>query len=292
MSYLHDNYDYAIVEVPVPLENRLTGSKDLVLLFKFSNGMVTDEKILIEAGLSEEQALVYGHLLDRGPQRASALSKWLGIKRGLVYKVLEQLENMNLVEKKGGTGTVASFSPLHPSHLLDMIEARAKSILLTKETLTYSLGSLASKFNLLSGKPNVQFYEGKEGVAHVLRDSLSSTTEILTFADNEAMNKYYPDLNKENVTLRKKGGIKKRILSVDTPYIRELLKNDDKEITERRLIHSLDKFATAMQIYDNKVTYITLDPNKAIGVIIEDKSVYEMQKMIFENMWVNATQPS
>ncbi|MCC6323904.1 hypothetical protein IT400_03895 [Candidatus Nomurabacteria bacterium] len=252
----------------------------------------TNEKILIEAGLSEEQALVYGTLLDRGPQKASALATWTGIKRGLIYKVLEQLETMNLVEKKGGEGTVALFSPLHPSSLINMVEARAKSIMLTKETLTYSLGGLASKFNLLSGKPNVQFFEGKDGVAKVIRDSYTAKNEILTYADNEAMNKYYPELNKENVTMRKKLKLKKRIISIDTPYIRELAKNDDPEITERRVVESIDSFATAMQIYDDKVTYITLDPNKSIGVIIEDASIYKMHKTLFEALWDNAKQLS
>lgn len=249
----------------------------------------TNEKILIEAGLSEEQALVYGALLDRGPQKASALATWTGIKRGLIYKVLDQLESMHLVEKKGGEGTVASFAPLHPSNIMDMVEARAKSILLTKETLAYSLGPLASQFNLLSGKPNVQFYEGQEGVEKVVRDSYTSKTEILTYADNEAMNKYYPNLNKENVAARKKAKVKKRIISIDTQYIRELAKNDDPEITERRVIKSDEMFATAMQIYDNKVTYITLDPQKSIGVIIEDISIYKMHKTLFETLWANAT---
>jgi sugar-specific transcriptional regulator TrmB len=247
-----------------------------------------EENILIQAGLSEEQAQVYQALLDRGPQKASDLSKWTGIKRGFVYKILEQLESMSLVSKKGGTGTVATFSPSHPSLLLSNIERKEKEIALTKEMLSSSIGSLSSKYNLITGKPNVQFFEGKDGIAKVLRDSLHSTTEILTFADNEAMNKYYPELNKENVEARKKSNIKKRIISIDTPFIRELAKKDNPEITERRLISSENKFAVATQIYDNKISFITLDPERAIGVIIEDKAIYEMQKVIFETLWGNA----
>lgn len=247
----------------------------------------TDEKILIEAGLSEEQAAVYSSLLDKGPLKAGSISSWTGIKRGLIYKVLDQLESMGLISKKGGEGTVAVFAPEHPSRLAEIMERKEKSMALAKETVMFSLGSLSSKFNLLSGKPNVQFFEGKEGVSKVMRDSFTSQTEILTFADNEAMNKYYPELNKENIEARKNSNIKKRLISIDTPYIRELAKNDNPEITDRRLIDS-EKFSTVMQIYDNKVTYITLDPHKEIGVIIEDNSIYEMQKMIFEKVWENA----
>jgi len=248
--------------------------------------METDEKILIEAGLSEEQALVYGSLLDRGPQRASALSKWLGIKRGLVYKVLEQLENMNLVEKRGGEGTVALFSPLHPSHLLDMIEARAKSILLTKETLTYSLGSLASKFNLLSGKPNVQFYEGESGIKDVLWDTLTAKEDVYTFADLEAITKYIPKLNDEYSELRERKNIKKKALLLDTPNARSLIKDYHTEVTDIKFISpKIQEFQTVIQIYDNKISYITLKDDAKIGIIIEDPYIYNTHRKIFDYLW-------
>ncbi len=256
--------------------------------------MDNDEKILIEAGLSEEQALIYGDLLDRGPQRASALSKRLGVKRGLVYKVLEQLEAMNLVEKKGGEGTVALFSPLHPNHLLEMIESRAKSILLTKETLTYSLGSLASKFNLLTGKPNVQFFEGKEGIQKVLEDTLKvpSGTEIYTYADIDAIEKYIPEINKEYSARREKLGIVKKGLLLDTPKAREIIKNYHTDVTQSKFIsYAESELETVMQIYENRISYITLREGSMIGVIIEDASIYKMHKAVFESLWSNTTTP-
>lgn len=248
----------------------------------------TNEKILIEAGLSEEQALIYGALLDRGPQKASALATWTGVKRGLIYKVLEQLEAMNLVEKKGGEGTVALFAPLHPSSLINMVEARAKSIMLTKETLTYSLGSLASKFNLLTGKPNVQFFEGKEGILKTANDSLNSKTEIYSFVDADALEKLYPELNKEYVEKRLKLKIKKKIIMTDSPTVRATVPNEDKEFTEQRIVKHDFKFATIVMIYDNKVSFITMDPDRSIGVIIEDKDIYNTHKSLFEYIWGTA----
>ncbi len=245
----------------------------------------TDEKILIEAGLSEEQSAIYSALLDKGPMKAGPISSWAGLKRGLVYKVLDQLENMGLVNKKGGEGTVAVFSPSHPNRLAEIMEQKEKSFALAKETIMFSLGNLSSKFNLLSGKPNVQFFEGREGISKVIKDSYTSKTEILTYNDSEAMHKYYPDINKENVLARKNAHIKKRLISVDTPFVREITKNDDPEITERRVLSNVSNFITTMQIYDDKITYITLEPNRAIGIIIEDKAIYAMQKIIFENMW-------
>ncbi len=44
---------------------------------------MNEDQILMQAGLSEEQALTYQALLEKGPQKASDISRWTGGKRGL-----------------------------------------------------------------------------------------------------------------------------------------------------------------------------------------------------------------
>lgn len=249
---------------------------------------MNEENILIQAGLSEEQSQVYQSLLDKGPVRASDLAKWTGIKRGLIYKVLEQLETMGLVLKMGGPGTVAVFSPSHPSLLLANLERKEKELALNKEMLVSSIGSLSSKYNLITGKPNVQFFEGLDGVAKVANDSIYSKTEILSYIDNEAVNKYLSDLNKKYVSERKTLNLKKKMLAVDSTYIREHVKDMDKNTTEVRIIPKSEAFGTVMQIYDDKISYVTVSDTKKIGVIIEDPDIAKMHKIIFQAAWEKA----
>jgi sugar-specific transcriptional regulator TrmB len=247
-----------------------------------------EENILIQAGLSEEQAQVYQALLERGPQRASDLTKWVGIKRGMVYKTLEQLETMGLASKNEGKGTVAVFSPAHPSLLLSNIERKEKEIALTKEMLASSLGSLSSKYNLITGKPNVQFFEGLEGVKKVLEDTLliPKETEIYTYTDIEAIIKYIPKINEEYSNKREKLKIKKKAFLLDTPGARKLITDYHTSVTESKFIkHEIAEFETVMQIYNNKVSYITLKEGSMLGVIIDDASIYKMHKAIFEYFW-------
>ena len=251
-----------------------------------------NSELLISLGLTLDEANIYNVLLEGGFMPARTVATRANLGRPLTYKILDDLIIKGVVEKKDTGGKVSLFAPVHPRELEMLLNKKKIEIDNAKKALDESLGSMISKYNLFIGKPNVQFFEGKEGVAKVIRDSLTSETEILTFADNEAMNKYYPELNKENIEARRNSKIKKRLISIDTPYIREIAKKDDPTLTQRRLINSDYKFSVAVQIYDNKVTYITLDPDKAIGVIIEDKSIYDMQKIIFENMWNNAKQLS
>lgn len=246
-----------------------------------------DENILIQAGLSEEQALVYQALLDKGPQKASPLAVWTGIKRGLIYKVLEQLETMGLVAKKGGPGTVAIFSPTHPSLLMGNLERKEKELSLAKEMLMHSLGTLSSKYNLITGKPSVQFYEGKEGIEKVLDDTLTNKDAIIySYADLEAILKYIPDLNDVYSSKREKMGIHKRGLILDTEKSRQVIKNYHTEVTETKFLKYIaPEFGAVMQIYESKISYITLKNESTIGVIIEDKTIYEMHRALFEHTW-------
>ncbi len=247
-----------------------------------------EENILIQAGLSSEQALAYQALLDRGPQKASDLSKWTGIKRGLIYKVLEQLESMGLITKNESSGTVAVFSPAHPRLLLSNIERKEKEIGLTKEMLTNSIGSLSSKFNLISGKPNVQFFEGKEGIQKVLNDTLTIPTgsEIYTYTDIEAIVKYIPDVNESYSNKREKLGIIKKGLIIDSKEARDIIKNYHTSVTQTKFLSiESNELEAIMQIYDNKISYITLKDNSMIGIIIEDPYIYKMHKLIFEHFW-------
>ncbi|HEU0085660.1 MAG TPA: helix-turn-helix domain-containing protein [Candidatus Paceibacterota bacterium] len=247
-----------------------------------------EENILMQAGLSEEQSLAYQALLEKGPQKASDLARWTGIKRGLIYKVLEQLENMGLVSEKGGPGTVAVFSPAHPSILLSNIERKEKEVALTKEMLVNSIGAFSSKFNLITGKPNVQFFEGKEGILKIAQDSLSSKTDICSFVDTDTLLEIYPELNKEYVNKRLKNNVKKKIISTDSPKVREAVKEDDKNLTEQRVVKKNIHEDTIVMIYDNKVSFITLDQNKNIGVLIEDADIYKTHQAIFDYIWETA----
>ncbi len=251
-----------------------------------------EENLLIQAGLSEEQALTYQTLLEKGPQKASELSKWTGIKRGLVYKVLEQLESMSLVSKGGGKGAVATFSPAHPSLLLSNIERKEKEIALNKEILQSSIGSLASKYNLIIGKPNIQFFEGEEGVQKVLEDTLKTTDEVLTYLDIEIVEKYFKEINDEYVKKREKKGIKKRLLVVKNDYSNELFQTWHRDnpnffqVTNLKMVTtSLNDIEGAIQIYENKIGIITISNQNLISIIIEDDRINKLFKSMFEALY-------
>ena len=249
-------------------------------------------KEITDTGLSKEQAIVYEVLLKLGESPASRLAKAIPsgttLSRPLVYKVLEELIELDLASKSDEAGKIAKFTPKHPVAITKVIEEQKEKIERTKKQFLATSGKLSSLFNLSVGKPGVQFYEGEDGVWEVLLDSLTASEEILTYADLEAIAKYIPALNAEYSTMREDQNVKKRGLVIDSPEARKFLKSYDGEVTGTKLIkgkENMPDFQTIMQIYDNKVSYITLTDEYLVGIIITDQFIANTHKYLFESLW-------
>jgi len=246
----------------------------------------TDEKILIEAGLSEEQAAVYSSLLDKGPLKAGSISSWTGIKRGLIYKVLDQLESMGLISKKGGEGTVAVFAPEHPSRLAEIMERKEKSIALAKETVMFSLGSLSSKFNLLSGKPNVQFFEGIEGIQKVYEDLLVEKNDILLI--QSPFDADLPELKSiilKQIEKQVANNIHTRVITPLIEITKDWVHKDEENLVTRCIVpEKTFEIPAQIIIYGNKIGISSIK-KPFITTIIEDANICDSFKIMFEYIW-------
>lgn len=243
---------------------------------------------LIKSGLSKDQSTIYDLLLQYGNIGASKLSKLANLKRGLTYKVLDQLVELGLAEKNDKLSKVALFFPTHPSKVKELFEKKKEEAKVAEEALGAVMGQMVSTFNLASGKPNVQFFEGLEGVWKVLEDSLTATETIDAYSDIESIEKYIPEINKKYADKREKLNIKKRGLILDTPKSRALLEGYHTKITENKFIKcslTPNQTQTIIQIYNNKVSFITLGENTMFGTIIENSHIYSLHKYLYQSLW-------
>ncbi len=249
------------------------------------------EQTLSRAGLSPDQAKLYEILVKHGLLPAGKISSYAGLKRGLTYKILGELEAGGLAVRRDKAGSVAQFEPAHPLKLRDLADQKSRAAADAHVALEGVLNSLVSDFNLSSGKPGVLFYEGLEGIKKVLDDTLISRTEICSYADIEAVMKNIGPLNNAYVAKREKLGVKRRGILLDTPATREYLKDYHLAVTESRLIRvDAPPFESIMNIYDGKIAYVTLRPERMIGVILADPHIYAMHKYLFEYLWGLAEQ--
>jgi len=247
--------------------------------------------LLLKAGLTATQADTFAYLLEFGEQKASIVAKKIQRPRGVAYKALDELLELELVEKIEKSGKIATFRPIHPAKLEKFFENKEKQAKKDKEQFFASLPDLVSLYNLSTQKPGVTYFEGDEGIIKILEDGLTSNTDIYMYGDVDTSMKYASEINKLYGEKRKKVGIKKKTLVPDTPFARKYLKEYNTEITEVRFMpKEFFPFPTSstLEIYDGKLSYLTIDEKTKIGVLLHDRNIFILHKQLFEFAWSQA----
>jgi len=248
------------------------------------------EQVLTQAGLTENQALIYEILIKTGPLPAGEICKKTPLKRGLVYKILDELTEIGLVEKKEKAKEVAIFSPAHPLKIKTLAKEREEKAKDAQAALEGVLPKIISDFNLAIGKPGVQFFEGLNGIKQVLEDTLINNRQknILSFSDAAGYANYLKDWDLNYYALkRKKLGIKEQMLIPNNPKgMAHMFNYPAMEVTEILFVdHKTFPFATDVNIYEQKVSFVTFSDKAHIGVIVENPEIYSTMLSVFNISW-------
>lgn len=255
-------------------------------------------KKLSNIGLSDKEASVYSALLELGGAYPSKIAEITKINRSTVYKVLLSLSIKGLVneiEKK--------------NKIFYQIEDPNKLIRFSKEQLRISesnlnkaqdlVPELRELFSSLSNKPKVLFFEGHSTIQNLCDDmvNVEKSYEMLAFSNAELFKGSLSIENRENfVKEKEQKGIKTRAMVPDTSqnrsYNETVFKNiKNKEIWPKIRYVDAEKFMFngEITIYGiKKVSIAKFDKDNLIGVLIEDQTIHDMMKMIFEIAWESA----
>lgn len=241
---------------------------------------------LINAGLTEGEATIYDYLLKNGETSAGEIIRYTNLKRGNTYNIMDSLVAKGLVAYQE-KNKVAHFRIENPRALLDYIERDRQSIENKRAAIESILPSLISHYQLNTNKPVVSYYEGEDGIAKVIADTLTAKGEIMQYMDLEEIHKHIKKISMGYLEKRKELGLKKKILCLNSVYAVDYYKDRAKtEDTEVRFINKCDaKFDVSMHIYDNKVSYFSFAGGKLIGVIIDDQNIANMHRHIFNDLF-------
>ena len=248
------------------------------------------EKFLTAAGLTENEAQVYEILLADGQSTAGKLHKKAPFKRGLIYKILDELVEKRLINKVEMPGKVTVFRVEHPQKISDLLDAEQQKIRHYKKSLEELMPRLVSNYNLAFNKPGIRFFEGLDGVKKVLDDTLINNLQrkILTFSDVAGYMKYLKEWNENYYApRRKKFGIHEKVIIPNHPDAIEYMKGyKASEFTDILFVdHKLYPFSTEVNIYENKVSFVTFSEKAHIGVIVENKEIVDTLTSVFNFTW-------
>lgn len=252
------------------------------------------------AGLSDKEALVYSVLAELGGAFPSKIAELTKLNRSTVYKVLLDLSVKGLVneiEKKNKL----YYQIEKPDRLVRYAKSQvtiANDNLEAAQKLIPELEGLYSNFN---GKPKITYYEGPEGVLSIYRDQISEKKkyEMLAIAYGSDLEVVLPPKFYEHYRRTKeKIGITTRGIVTESPlnlsFNTRLYGGYKKEIIpDIRFIPGVKfPFNGEMTIYStNKVSIVNFGKEQQTGIIIEDATIYNMMRTIFELAWKGSLNP-
>jgi sugar-specific transcriptional regulator TrmB len=234
---------------------------------------------LREFGLSNNEALVYLSILSLGPSSVQNIAKNSKIKRTTVYSILENLKEKGLVITQV-VGLKKMFTAEKPNKLINIIEQK-------KERLIEVLPELNALNNLETGESFIKYYEGINGVLSVydnITDGLKNGDDYLIISNMEK----FLDINKSYFEkhIKKRSNLKlnTRAILVDNTASRTYRELENKTKMKIKFLQKNINLTANLVILPTKVI-ITQLVNPIMCIIIENKSIVQMQKEQFEIIW-------
>lgn len=241
---------------------------------------------LRQFGLDEKETLVYLALLSLGPSPVRTVAAKSGVNRGTTYDILKKLREQGLAttfDKQGRDGKKQHFSAEPPEKILTAIEKKVSDLSHLKDSIKDSLPELDAIYERAGAKPVSKYYEGVNGLRMVLSDVIQQSSKLISkqyyvysAADiRELLYKAYPAFNKD----RLKAKVSVQVIALGKGG--ELAGLD-----ERKWMKSDSSAPAYIILYAGKTAMISVAPSREpVAVVIEDKALYETQRMIFEYNW-------
>ena len=243
------------------------------------------QKSLLSLNFTEKEANVYLALLELGQGSVSEIARKADINRTYGYNILSALAAKGLINISGKEPKqeYAAESPDKIRNMLNAEIGKNKEFLKQAEDIIPNLKSIHN----VKGRPQVRFYEGKEGLKQIYEDTLTSHETILAYASVEDVHQTLPDYFPNYYFRRADKNIKIRAIFPDSPEAEELVKSNKIQKRETALVPP-DKysFSPEINIYDNKVMIASW--REQLGITIESNEIADAMKKIFELAWAEA----
>lgn len=246
---------------------------------------------LADIGFSSKEVAVYSALIELGPQPVSVIARKSKLNRSTAYVVLESLLRRGVISRFTRSD-IQHFAATNPESLLDYIDRAKKDLERSHQEIKDILPHIKSLANPYTLRPRVRYLEGPEGVKQVMEDTLTAKETLLCYSALDKwlvgpLANYIRDYGKRRIFEKQ---LHLRSLVYDTKIARDYLASEyPKKLTKMRWIpRDLAIVDNEINIYDDKVSIVSLAPEEMFGVIIESKAISDTQKQIFELAWKGA----
>ena len=234
--------------------------------------------LLKSLNLTDAEAAVYLATLELGQATIQDLARKSNVKRSTIYTFIEKLKDAGLLYQTKKNKRVL-YSASHPEQLIEIEKGRLAE-------LESALPELLAMHNSSRTKPKVTFYEGENGIKEVYADTIKERENIVAWSDFDHMEKimgkkFLDEYPKE----RAKKNIGFQTIARNTPVTRDIEKKNIGALRDMKFLQS-GEFKTEVNIYGNKVAFMSFRSAEPFAVLIEDEGIAETLRLAWRELWV------
>jgi sugar-specific transcriptional regulator TrmB len=239
--------------------------------------MGNEKSLLIDYGLRDSEAEVYIACLRIGNSTVYKIAEKVGLPKSTVYDTLKSLNEKGLVTFIIKSG-VKYFEAVNPEKLVDILEEK-------KAKLIEAIPKLKEIQEKVVDKPEVNVYYGKEGLKTILQGVLKTKKDFHIIGNFREFEQYFDFYSSLFVKQRVKEGIVCKLIEEKSKDNLELKKSDKKEKRITKFLDGIQDLKSEIYVYGDKVALLTLMEEEPVGVVIKNKEMAKLMKLIFEKVW-------
>lgn len=241
-----------------------------------------ENELLARIGLDEREIKIYLALLREGAMLPQHIARKTGIRRTTLYEVFPEMIGKGII-KEIKQGKRRFFQVVPPNILFNNYEQNYKEI-------KQGIVDLMSLYSLQGLKPNVEIYEGIEGIKKIYLDTIKEGKEVRVYNRMYRYDKTLLEwINKVFIPQRIKNNIRVRaIVTAEEAGFENMA--DQGKYRETRFV-PYEKFPLRIEtfIYANKIVFSTVEEKgPLVGVVVESKQIVQAQKALFDLAWEGA----
>jgi sugar-specific transcriptional regulator TrmB len=237
--------------------------------------------ILKKIGFSDKNAQVYMALLQLGPSSVRSLAEFCSLNHGTTYDALKWLQDQGIVsfyQKESKQQFVAE----QPEKLMELVKKQSSNLEEAGRQVERLLPELEALYHKGGDRPVAKYFDAKE-IALILQDVLdtceAADERLYRIYSSSALREYLYDSFSTFSDVRVAKGIAVKAIAIGEG-------GELRGLDERKWLKSAGVSPTYILIYPGKTAYISLNAKQEpIGVVIENRGVFETQKTIFDQLW-------
>lgn len=240
-----------------------------------------DISLFKKLGFPDKSAKIYLALLRLGPSSVRSLAEKCELNRGTIYDALKWLQEEGVVNYYQ-KDTKQFFVAEDPEKLKVLLQMREKELSQADRELDKILPELQALHHTGGERPVAKYVEG-EHIAEILEDVLMTCEQ-----SGELMYRIYSTAGLREY-LYKEFSTFSDVRVSKSIAVRAIAIGDGGELRgldERKWLKGETVTPTYIMMYPGKTAYISLNAkDEPVGVVIENRGVYETQKQIFDELW-------